>query len=62
MIGEFSGGYSQTDRNFDLNNVNATVDSYMNSNINFSFSQLLKDLLAFRIKKLESTTKIVEII
>ena len=52
MVGDFSGGYSQTDCNF---NVNVTVDSYMNSSINFSFSHL-KDLLAFNF---ENTSKIM---
>ena len=59
MVGDFSGGYSQTDCNFSFKiNVNVTVDSYMKSSLNFSFSQLLIDLLAFRIKKLESTSTI----
>ena len=59
MVGDFSGGYSQTDRNFNFNiNVSATVDSYMNSSFSYSFLHLLKCLLVFRIIKLESTSKI----
>ena len=59
MVGDFSGGYSQTDYNFNFDiNVNVTVESYMNRSFNFGFSHLLKDLLAFRIMKLESTSKI----
>ena len=59
MVGDFSGGYSQTDINFDLNiNINITVDCYMNSSSSFSFSHLIKYLLAFRIVKLEITTKV----
>ena len=41
IVGEFSGGYSQTDCKFYFNinvNVTVTVDSYMNSGFNFSFS------------------------
>ena len=54
MVGLFSGGYSKTCSNFYFNiNVNITVDSYMNS----SFSHLLKNLIVFRIMKLESTGK-----
>ena len=61
MVGDFSGGYSQADINYNFNiNVNITVDSCMNSSFNFSFSHLLKYLLAFRIVKLESTSKIME--
>ena len=58
MVGDFSVGYSQTDckSNFNIN-VNVTVDSYMNRSFNFSFSHLLKNLLAFRILKLWSTSK-----
>ena len=37
--------------------VNVTVGSYMNSSFNFSFSHLLRDLLVFKIIKLESTSK-----
>ena len=59
MVENFSGGYCQTNCNFNFDiNVNVTVDSYMNSSFNFSFSHLLKCLLAFRIMKLESTRKI----
>ena len=59
MVGDFSGGGSQTDCNFNFNiNVNVTVHSYMNSSFNFSFSHELKYLLAFRIMKLGSTNKI----
>ena len=55
IVGLFSGGYSKTNSNFYFNiNVNITVDSYMNS----SFSHLLKNLIVFRIMKLESTGKI----
>ena len=58
MVDDFSVGYSETDCNFRFNiNVNVTVDS-MNSSFNFSFSQLLKDILAFRIMKPESISKI----
>ena len=60
MVGDFSGGYSQTDCNFNFNtNVKVTVDIYVNSSISFSVSHLLKYLLAFRIMKLESTSKII---
>ena len=59
MVGDFSGGYSQTDRNFNFNiNFSATVDSYMNSSFSYSFLHLLKYLLVFRIIKLESTSKL----
>ena len=59
LVGDFSGGYSQTDYNFNFNiNVKVTVDIYVNSSINFSVSHLPKYLLAFRIMKLESTSKI----
>ena len=59
MVRDFSEGYSQTDYNFNFNvNVNVTVDSYMNSSFDFSFSHLVKYLLALRILKLESTSKI----
>ena len=54
MVGDFSGGYSQTDCNFDFN---VTVDSHMNSSFSFTFSCLLKYLLVFRIMKLKSTRK-----
>ena len=55
MVGDFSGGYSQRDCNFNFNiNVNVTVDSYMNSSFNFSFLHQLKYLLAFRIMKVGS--------
>ena len=58
MVGDFSGGYSLTDCHFNFNiNVNVTANSYMNSSLDFSFSQLPKDLLVFRIMKLESTSK-----
>ena len=59
MVGDFSVGYSQTDckSNFNIN-VNVTVDSYMNRSFNFSFSHLLKNLLASRILKLGRTSKI----
>ena len=57
MVGDFSVGYSQTDCNFNFNvNVKVTVDSYMNNSFNVSH---LKYLLAFRIMKLESTSKIM---
>ena len=53
MVGVFRGGYSPENSNFNFNiNVNVTVDSYMNSSFNFIFSQLLKDLLVFKIMKL----------
>ena len=40
IVGNFSGGFSQTDHKFNFNtNVNATVDSYINRSFNFSFSQ-----------------------
>ena len=56
MVGDFFGGYFQTDSNFNSNiNVNVKVNSYINISFNFSFSMLLKDLLVFRIMKLEST-------
>ena len=59
MVGEFYGGYSQTDCNFNFNiNVNVTADSYNKSSFSFSFSHLLKDLPTFRIMKLESTSRI----
>ena len=59
MVGDFSVGYSQIDCNFNFNiNVKVTVDIYENSSINFIVSHLLKYLLAFRIMKLESTSKI----
>ena len=59
MVGNVSWGYSPTDSNFNFNIiVNFTVDSYMNSKFNIRFSHLLKYLIAFRIMKLESTTKI----
>ena len=59
MVGDFSGGYSQTDCIFNFNiNVNVTVDSYMSS-FNFSFSHQLKNLLASRILQLGSTSKIM---
>ena len=58
MVGDFSGGYSQRDCKFNFNiNVNVTVESYMNRSFNFSFSHLLKNLLASRILKLSSTGK-----
>ena len=58
MVEDFSGGYSQTDCKFNFNiNVNVTVDSYMNRSFNFSFSHLLKNLLASRILKLWSASK-----
>ena len=59
MVGDFPGGCSQIDYNFNFNiNINVTVHSYMNSSFNFSFSHQLKYLLAFRIMKLGSTSKI----
>ena len=58
MVGDFSGDYSQPDCKFNFNiNVNVTVDSYRS--FNFSFSHLLKNLLASRIMKLEGTSKIM---
>ena len=57
MVGNFSGGYSRTDCNFNFN-ISIIVDSYMNSCFNFSFSHLLKYLFAFKIMKLGSTSKI----
>ena len=55
MNRDFSASYSLTDCNSNFNiNVNVTADSYMN----FSFSQLPKDLLVFRIMKLESTSNV----
>ena len=60
MVGDFSGGYSQTDCKFNFNiNVNITVDSYMNRSFNFSFSHQLKNLPASRILQLRSTSKIM---
>ena len=59
MVGDFSVWYSQTDCNFNFNiNVEVTVDIYVDSIINFDVSHLLKYLLAFRIMKLESNSKI----
>ena len=59
IVGDFYGGFSQADCDFNFNiNVNVTVDSYISSCFNFSFSYLLNYLLSFRIMKLESTTKI----
>ena len=59
MVGDFSRSFSQTENKFNFNiNVNVTVDSYMNRSSNFSFSQLLKNLLASRILKLGSTSRI----
>ena len=59
MVGDFSGGYSQTDCNFNFDtNVKVTVDIYVNNSVNFSVLHLLKYLLAFRIMKLESISKI----
>ena len=59
MVGDFSRGYSQADCHLNFNiNINVTVDSYMSSSFNFTFSQLLKDLIVFRTRKLESTSKI----
>ena len=58
-VGDFSGGYSQTDCDFNFDiNVNVTVHRNMISSFNFSFSLQVKDLHAFRIMKLESTSKI----
>ena len=54
MVGDFS----QTDCNFN-SNINVTVDSYMNSSFNLSFLHLLKILLASRITKLGSTSKMM---
>ena len=54
MVGDFS----QTDCNFN-SNINVTVDSYMNSSFNLSFLHLLKILLASRIMKLGSTSKMM---
>ena len=57
MVGDFSGGYSQTDCSFNFNiNVKVTVDIYANSSINFGVSHVVKYLVAFRIMKLESTS------
>ena len=59
VIGDFSGGYSQTDCKFNFNtNVNVTVGSYLTSSFSFSFSHLLKYFLDSRIIKLGSTSKI----
>ena len=53
MVGDLSGGYSQTDCKFNFNtNVNVTVDSYMKC-FNFSFSQFpLIVVLVFLKKKI----------
>ena len=54
MFRDFSGGYSQAGCNFIFKiSVNVTVDSFMNSSSNFSFSCLLKYLFRFRFMKLE---------
>lgn len=62
LIGDFSVVYSQRDCNFNVTvtdtNVNVTVDSYVNSSFNFSFPKLLKYLIASKIIKLGSTSKI----
>ena len=59
MVGDFSRSFSQTENKFNFNiNVNVTVDSYLNRSSNFSFSHLLKNLLASRILKLGSTSRI----
>lgn len=59
-VGDFSGGYSQTDCDFNFDiNVNVTVHRNMISSFNFSFSLQVKDLRAFRIMKLESTSKMM---
>ena len=40
MVGDLSGGYSETDHKFIFNTkIYVTVDSYMNRSFNFSFSQ-----------------------
>ena len=40
IVGDLSGGYSQTDHKFNFNtNFNATVNTYMDRSFNFSFSQ-----------------------
>ena len=44
-VGDFSGGYSQTDCDFNFDiNVNVTVHRNMISSFNFSFSLQVKDL------------------
>ena len=53
MVGDLSGGYSQTDHKFNFNtNFNVTVDSYMDRSFNFSFSQfpLIAVLVFFKVK------------
>ena len=47
MVGDFSGGYSQTDCNFNFNNVYITADIYMNSSFNFSFFTATKRFTCF---------------
>ena len=62
VIGDFSWVYSQRDCNFNVTvtdtNGNVTLDSYFNSSFNFSFSHLLKYLIASKIITLGSTSKI----
>ena len=43
--------------NFNIND-SVTVESYVNRNFNFNFLHLIEYLLAFRIMKLEITSKI----
>ena len=53
MVGDLSGGYSQTDRKFNFNtNVNVTADSYLKRSFNFSFSQypLIAVLMFLKVK------------
>ena len=53
IVGDLSGGYSQTDHKFNFNtNFNVTVDSYMDRSFNFSFSQfpLIAVLVFFKVK------------
>ena len=51
MVGDLSGGYSQTDWKFNFNtNVNVTVDSYMKC-FNFSFSQFPLIVVLLFLKK-----------
>ena len=48
MVGNFSGGYCQTDCNFNFNNnVYFTADIYMNSSFNFSFFTATKRFTCF---------------
>ena len=61
VVGDLSGGYSQTDSKFNFNaNVNVTVDSYMNCSFNFSFSQFpLIVLLVFLKVKIRKALRCI---